>query len=182
MLTFLKWVGLTVIGVLAVLATIGFALPPEYRIERTIVIEADTGRIHELVGDLTQWPSWTLWQRLDPTLKIVYGEKTSGVGARQVWNGSSGNGELTFTKCDRDTGVAYDLFFERGGFKSLGGISYSPSGDRTTVTWTMSGDFGLNLPGRFAGMMMRPKVEEMFDLGLRRLKHLAEAAEPPPAD
>jgi hypothetical protein len=177
MLKLLKWLGLTVIGVVAVLATIGFALPPKYRIERTIVIAADTERIHELVGDLKQWPNWTLWHRLDPTLKIVYGEKTSGVGARQVWNGSSGNGELTFTKCDRETGVVYDLFFERGRWKSLGEIAYSPSGDQTTVTWSMSGDFGLNLPGRFAGMMMRPEVEQMFDLGLRRLKQKAE--EPP---
>ena len=139
MLSFLKWAGLTLIGVIAVLATIGFALPPEYRIERAILIAASTEEIHELVGDLTRWPSWTPWQQLDPTLKVVYGEKTRGVGARQVWNGSSGNGELTFTKCDRETGVAYDLFFERGGSKSLGEITYSPSGGQTMVTWSMSG-------------------------------------------
>jgi hypothetical protein len=181
MLTFVKWLGLTVIGVIAVLATIGFALPPKYRIERSIVIEADAEKIHELVGDLTRWPSWTPWQTLDPTLKIVYGEKTSGVGARQVWNGSSGNGALTFTECDRETGVAYDLFLERGQTESRGKITYSPSGNQTTVTWSMSVEFGLNLPGRFVGMMMRPKVEEMFDIGLRRLKQQAEAAEPRPA-
>ena len=174
----LKWCSVAVIGVLAVLATIGFALPPKYHVERSISIAADTEKIHELVGDLRQWPRWTRWQSLDPTLKVVYGERTNGVGARQAWNGSTGNGELIFTKCDCDTGVTYSLFFDRGWQKSLGEILYSPSGDETTVTWSMSGDFGLNLPRRFVGMMMRPKIEEVFDNGLRRLKQEAEAPEP----
>lgn len=175
MLALFKWAVLSTIVFVVILVGVGLFLPSDYQVSRSILIEADRENIHGLVGELTRWPEWAAWQEMDPSLKTVYGEKTTGIGAYQAWNGKSGNGELTFTKCDPESGVAYDLFFAGGRDKSPGAISYDATDNGTNVTWEMSGDFGMNLIGRYYGLMMDRMVGTMFDDGLKRLKKRAEA-------
>jgi hypothetical protein len=169
-----KWLAIVALGLIGVLLTAGLFLPAEFRVERSIVVEASTERIHSLVGDLEQWPAWSPWPEMDPSIKVVYGEKTTGTGAHQTWSGKSGNGALTFTECDPRRGVAYDLYFDDGQDKSLGSIRYEELPEGTRVTWTMSGDFGANIPGRYVGLLMDSVVGKSFESGLAKLKERAE--------
>jgi len=179
MLAWLKRVGFIAACIFALLFAIGLLLPTDYHVSRSIVVEASSGEVHELVGDLGRWPEWGPWQQEDPTLKTLIGGKSQGVGASQSWTGDSGNGELTFTQVDPQVGVEYDLTFIEGDNKlpSSGYVHYRPLADKTEVTWGMKGDLKdgpLGIRGYFASTMDL-FVGGMFERGLERLKARAEA-------
>ena len=94
-------VGLATLLVIAV----GLFLPRTYTIERSIVIAAPQNHIHELCGNLEEWPRWTPWFKADPGLEISLGNRTSGEGAAQSWQGKGSRGRLTFTRSDPAWGI-----------------------------------------------------------------------------
>ena len=173
-----KWLAVIIAAVVVLFILIGFALPKDYTVERTIVIEAEPAAVHTLVGELTAWDHWTPWLEADPTIKTTFGEITSGVGASQAWTGKSGSGELTFTQCSPETGVIYDMSFDQGKYVSIGGLDYKAVDGGTEVTWRMAGDMGGNPVRRYFGTMMDAMVGPMFEKGLAKLKTAAEALPP----
>lgn len=176
----LKWIGIVVVVLVVLFVGVGALLPSEFSVERSVVISAGPEQIHELVGDLRQWPEWAPWSEMDPSIQTTYGETTTGVGASQSWTSNSGDGELTFTMSDVQTGVVYDMSFDEGAFLCKGSLRYETAPDGTKVTWDFKGDSGWNLIGRYMGLMMDTMVGEAFTKGLDSLKAKAEAAPPAP--
>ena len=161
-----------IIGIV-LLFVVSLFLPKTFHVERSILIDAASAEVHAHVGDLAKWESWTPWVEADPTIVIDYGPATSGVGASQSWSGDSGNGELTFTRCDSVAGVAYDMSFDEGRYPSTGELNYAAEGAGTRVTWIMDGE-STGVVGRWFGLFMGPMVGPMFDRGLERLKQVVE--------
>ncbi len=171
----LKIFGAVVLTVLAIFVIGGLILPSDYHVERTVLIEASPELVHAYVGDLQQWEAWTPWMEVDPTIEVSYGETTSGVGAHQDWIGESGSGELTFTEWSPQRGVVYDMSFEEGEYESVGRILYEASEGGTLITWSMDGDSGMNLIGRWFGLFMDGMVGKDFQNGLDKLKLVVES-------
>lgn len=164
-----------IIILIVILVVVGLFLPTKYTVERSIVIDASPGKIHEYVGDLNNWKTWEPWRQEDPTIVVTHGEKTKGVGASQSWVGSSGDGALTFTKDSPTEGIEYDLIFDDGTYASKSAVTYDPLEDgETRVTWTMSGNMGTPVVGGYFVLMMDAMVGEMFDKGLSNLKNTVE--------
>jgi hypothetical protein len=174
-----KKIVIVLVLLVVLLLGVGLVLPTDYALARSLTIEADAAAVHEYVGDLKNWPEWIPWTEDDPTIKTTYGDTTTGVGAHQSWTAEDGDGELTFTKCDSGTGVAYDMAFIVGETRipSTSEMTYEKVGGGTLVTWTMEGDVD--------GMMFRPidgwmnifmsgSIESMFDRGLNKLKETVE--------
>ncbi len=132
-------IGLLVLILIAI--GIGFVLPTDYRIEESVTIKTSTEKVHALVGDLTMWEKWAPWYEADPSIVNTFGDKTTGVGASQSWTSDSGDGELTFTRCDPATGVAYDMAFIMEGTRAPARceMNYEAKGTDTKVIWTMEG-------------------------------------------
>lgn len=168
-------VGACVLLVLGV-AAIGFAMPGEYHFSRSVVINAERERVHELVGDLKQWDHWAPFKEQDPSLKITQGDRTTGVGASQSWTSEhSGGGSLRFTRCDPEAGVTYELRMEDGA-PSTGGYEYRElEDDKTEVTWKWDVEVGYNPVGRIFMAWFKQDIEDMFAKGLANLKGKAEA-------
>jgi hypothetical protein len=170
-------IGLLVIVVIVVAVVgYGFTLAKEYHYERSIVIKADSGDIHEWVGDVKKWDEWGPWREEDPTMKVTYGEKTEGVGASWSWTGEkSGNGKMTFLESDPKKGIKYLLEFE--GFDPVTGeMRYDDAGDdQVKVTWSFeSGEAPFH--HRYMHTLFGEKMmNEMFDKGLNKLKSKVEA-------
>jgi hypothetical protein len=174
----LKKLILTVVILAVVLVVTGFLLRTEFKVARKVIIQADVAKVHELVGELRNWPKWTPWQEDDPTIVTTLGATTTGVGASQTWTGKGGNGELTFTKCDPATGITFDMNFINGDTRvpSKCWVSYAPASSGVEVEWGIEGDFAPMLViggylGTFADSLMGPK----FDKGLNTLKLQCEA-------
>jgi len=157
-------------GVLLLLFVIvGFLLPTSYTIVRSVEIDASPARIHEYTGDLEKWPEWAPWKDEDPSIVVMFGDKTVGVGANQSWIGQSGDGSLRFTSSSPDRGIEYDLFFEGGKYRCESSMSYVEGDNGTTVTWTMDGDTETPVIGGYLALMMDSMVGGMFERGLLKL-------------
>lgn len=173
---FLKAIAISLLVLVAAFAAIGLVLPKNYDIERAIAIEAPPQSIHVYVGDLSKWGEWTPWKDSDPTLSIIVGEQTTGVGASQSWSGEGGDGELTFTASSPSEGVEYDLLFDNGAFQSVAAVQYHALDEQSTeVRWSMAGEIATPIIGGYFALMMDAMVGEMFDQGLDELKRRVEA-------
>ena len=164
-----------IILLLIVLGVIGYFLPTNFDVSKTITISSTAAHIHEYVGDLNKWQTWTAWKGEDPEIEITIGERTTGIGASQNWKDKHGGGSLTFTSWSPEKGVEYDLFFQGGKYKSKSAIQYdSSSQTRTRVHWTIEGDMNTPIIGGYFALFMQFSIGKMFQDGLNELKSIVE--------
>ena len=164
-----------IILLLLILGIIGYFLPTNFTVSRTETISSTAAHIHEYVGDLNKWQSWTAWKGEDPEIEITIGERTTGIGASQSWKDKHGGGSLTFTSWSPEKGIEYDLFFQGGKYKSKSAIQYdSSSQTRTRVHWTLEGDMSMPIIGGYFALFMKYSIGKMFQDGLNQLKTIVE--------
>ena len=168
-----KKILIVLVVIVAAVAVVGFFLPTEYDVGRSVVIDAPPAKVHDYVGNLKKWEEWGPWQAHDSSIKITYGEKTQGVGAHYSWTSQDGPGELTITKSDPQTGVEYDMLFDNQ-FKAKGAVTYAKEGDGTRVTWSMSGNQDVPVVGGYFAALMDTMVGSYFEEGLANLKKKVE--------
>lgn len=171
MKTFLKIIGIAV----SLFVAIGLFLPTQYQVTRSISINATPNEIHTYVGDLDKWPTWSPWEKSDPSIKITAGKIRRGVGASQSWVGDSGSGNLTFTQSSPQVGIRYDMMFnDTDPSKAEMIYTVATDGKTTTVSWNMDGELMTPVIGGYFAMLMDKMVGPMFDDGLQRLKKAVE--------
>lgn len=177
----LKWIAIIIVTLVALFVIVGYLLPSTISVERSIVVNTETERVHRLVGELRAWDEWTPFKELDPTVEVTFGASTSGVGASQSWTDKSGGGTLTFTEWDPETGIAFDISFA-GSDPMTSYISYEAAEGGTKVTWDMNGELGGGVAGGYLALVISPSVGSMYDMGLQKLKAKAEALDPLPEE
>lgn len=164
-----------IILLLLILGIIGYLLPTNFTVSRTETISSTAAHIHEYVGDLNKWQTWTAWKGEDPEIVITIGERTTGIGASQSWIDKHGGGSLTFTSWSPEKGIEYDLFFQGGKYKSKSAIKYDTSSQtRTRVHWTLEGDMSMPIIGGYFALFMNYSIGKMFQDGLNQLKTIVE--------
>jgi len=171
----LKWLLIVVVLLLAVLLVGGMLLSPKFAVTRSVVVNAPPEKVYPLVASPREWKQWSVWNRRDPAMQIVYSGPDSGAGAAWSWKSKSeGDGRMTFTAAEPNRKVDYDLYFPDFGTTSTGSIALAPEGSGTKVTWTMNGDFGSNPLFRWFALAADSMVGKDFDGGLQNLKAIAE--------
>jgi len=168
---FLSFIFLLII----ILGVIGYFLPTQYTINKSIVISSSSTHIHQYVGDLQKWDLWTPWKGEDPDIVISISEKTTGIGASQSWQDKHGGGSLTFTSWSPENGIEYDLYFQAGKYKCKSAIKYNTTTEtRTKVMWTMQCDMNMPIIGGYFALFMQYSIGSMFQQGLDQLKLIVE--------
>ncbi|MEY2410555.1 MAG: hypothetical protein QOF48_3225 [Verrucomicrobiota bacterium] len=157
------------------LLVISFFLPSQYRVERVAMIQAKPDAIFPWLAQLRKWPEWTVWNtNYDSTLAYTFSGPAEGTGSEMSWTAKSGNGSLKLTGADVNSGVRYELNFDNGRFLSTGGVSLSPTGEVTRVTFFNEGNFGKNPVRRYFGLLMDKMMGGDFDKNLQGLKQKVE--------
>ena len=168
-----------VVSIIALVVIIGLILPSGYQMKRSIVINAPVEKIFEQVNDLPKNANWNPWSLKDKTMKWTFGEIKAGKGASYSWTSQdSGEGKLTITESTPPSSLKTQIDFGEMG-KSQGHWTFKPGEKGVTVTWGFSGDNGMNPIGRIFGAMMDSMVGPYFELGLAKLKEIAEATPAP---
>lgn len=172
--TALILIAASLVGFLAYVAT----LPSEFRIERSLAIDAPPETIFPLINDLRNFNRWNPFLAADPAAKLVYRGADTGVGAAYDWNstGRAGAGSMIITNSAPSSRVNLDLNFSKP-FVANNVVEFllTPAGRTTTVSWVMSGrrPFFHKLMGTLFNM--DKMVGGEFAKGLASLKALAEA-------
>jgi uncharacterized protein YndB with AHSA1/START domain len=164
--------------VVAILVVVSFFLPAKIHVERSIVINAPQETVYGMVIDLKKWEQWSAWHKMDPNMKITYGEKTEGVGASYSWTSEDsnvGDGTMKIAAAIPSEMIKLEMYFGGSPDPSWGGWTFEKTAEGIKATNTMDMDAGMNPFMRWMGTMMDAMVGPEFDKGLNSMKQLAEA-------
>lgn len=149
--------------------------PADFRVARSAVIAAPPATVFEQVNDLHKWQEWSPWAKLDPAAKISYAGPVAGKDAAFTWDGNQevGVGTMTITESRVNELVQFKLEFKKP-FEdtSVAEFQFKPEGDKTMVTWSMSGK--KNLIGKAFGLIVDcdKMLGDQFQTGLGNLNAL----------
>ena len=171
----LKYAVLSLLALFGVLTVVGLCMPKEWSVERSVVVNADAGRIHAVVGNLESGPKWMPWFAEDPAIQVTFEGTAGQPGSAMIWTSEKlGNGRLTLLKSDVASGLDYDVTMEEMSEPVHGTIRYAAEGGGTRVTWHDFGALGGNPFVRLFGPVMEGMMGHYLDQGLANVKAAAE--------
>ncbi len=172
------WILVGIAAVIALLIVIIAMQPAAFRITRKGLVAAPPGRVFEQVNDFHNWENWSPWAKLDPTSKTTYDGPPAGVGSSMAWDGNNkvGAGKMTITESRPAELVLINLEFLQP-FKATNTaeFTFTPEGNQTEVSWSMSGN--KNFMSKAFGLIMNMDkvIGKEFEKGLAQMKSVAES-------
>ncbi|MGH8079659.1 MAG: SRPBCC family protein [Lysobacter sp.] len=171
---------LLVIAVLIVVFLIVVAMrPSQFRVERSILIDAPPSAAFAQVENFHRWQAWSPFEKVDPDMRRTFEGPDAGVGAIYDYAGDKnvGEGRMTILRSQADQRIDIQLDFRKP-FEAhnLAEFTFKPVGEKTEVTWAMSGRHTFLFKAIGVFMSMDKMVGGMFEQGLRDLKQLSESA------
>jgi hypothetical protein len=171
----LKYVALTLVTLLVLALVVGLCMPKEWSVERSLVVNAESAKIHPIVGNLESWPRWMPWMEDDPQMRITFEGTAGEAGSKMSWiSEEMGNGLMTTVKSDPAAGFEYELMMDEFEEPAHGSIVYAAEGTSTRVTWKDTGTLGSNPLMRLMGPVLEGMLGHYFDKGLANVKAIVE--------
>ena len=162
-------------GLILLLIGVGLALPQHARVVASHQIDARPATVYALVNDFHRVSLWSPWIESDPNARILYSGPTRGVGATISWDGlvlGSGSQMITENRPFEYIGTLINAG-EPGAARSW--FDFTDTGTATVVNWTFEADYGYNLVGRYAALLLEGVIRRDYEQGLGRLGELAES-------
>jgi len=170
-------------GLVGLFWLVGIFLPGDYRVERSIDIDAPQELVFAQVNDFRNTAAWSPWIAKDPTIQTEFSGPPQGVGHSSHWKSEhSGVGSQTITRSEPYEHIEIALTFGDMG-EGTAEWSFTPSPSGVHTTWAMSGE-NQGAIGHYFALMMDGMLGADFEMGLQRLKEHAEKLareEPKPA-
>ncbi|MGE8491278.1 MAG: SRPBCC family protein, partial [Paraburkholderia nemoris] len=168
----LKVILITVVAAVGLLLIYAATRPDNFRIERSVRIEAPPERVYGLIDDLHQFNRWNPFLRKDPAAQGTYSGTPSGKGARYAWQGEKvGVGQMEIVDTAAPANVTMNLdFIKPFEAHNMADFTLKPEAGATQVTWAMYG------PAPFLWKLMQVFVSmdrmvgKDFEDGLSNLK------------
>ena len=168
-----------VVVVLGVFAVVVAMRPSDFRVERSAVVSAPAPVVFAQVNDLHNWDAWSPFAKLDPAAKQTFEGPRAGTGAAFAWAGNKqvGEGRMTITESRPNKLVRFRLdFLKPFAVTNTAEFTFTPQGNQTAVTWSMSGRQNFMAKAFCMFMSMDKMVGGEFEKGLAQMKTVAEAA------
>lgn len=153
--------------------------PDDFRVTRSLAINAAPEAIFKHVNNLKLWDAWSPWAKLDPQATNSFSGPDEGVGAQMKWSGNMkvGVGGMTIVESAAPQTVKFRLDFEKPmRATNQAEFTFQAANGQTTVVWSMSGKN--NFMGKAMNIVMKcdKMVGGQFEQGLAALKKVSEAA------
>jgi uncharacterized protein YndB with AHSA1/START domain len=170
---------LAAVGAIVAVAGIVVARrPSDFRVSRTTTIAAPAPVVFAQVSDFRKWAAWSPYEKRDPAMRKTYEGAPAGTGAVYTWSGNKevGEGRTTITESRPHELIRIRLEFLRP-FKatSTAEFTFTPEGDRTAVTWSLTGRNSFMMKAIGLCMNMDRMIGGDFEQGLAQMKAVAEA-------
>ena len=175
----LKKILIAIAVIVAVFIVFVAMQPSDFRITRTAAMTSPPAAVFAQVNDMHKWDAWSPWAKRDPAMKQTYSGPAAGTGAATAWVGNSevGEGSMTITESRPNELIRIKLEFLTP-FKATNDteFTFKPEGDKTVVTWSMSGTNNFFSRAICVFMSMDKMVGGDFEKGLAQMKSIVEAA------
>jgi hypothetical protein len=167
-----------VVAAVVILCVVVAMQPSHFTIIRSATFSAPPEALYTQVNDFHNWQAWSPWAKIDPNMKTTLSGPPSGKGASYAWIGNDEVGEGNMTIVDSKPSEAIKIaleFIRPFAMKSDTDFTFKPDGNKTTMTWAMSGEN--NFVGKAFGLFMN--VDKMvgadFEKGMAQLKPIVES-------
>jgi hypothetical protein len=168
---------LVVFGVLiAGVLLLALTRPNALHVERMASIKAPPDKIFPFINDFHNWASWSPYEKKDPAMKRTFGGASAGKGAVYEWDGNSdvGQGRMEILDASPSRVTIKLDFMKPFEGHNVAAFTMTPSGEATTVTWSMDGP--TPFLGKVIGLFMNmdTMIGTDFEAGLANLRTIAE--------
>lgn len=178
---FLKWVAISIGTLIAFFLIVAIFLPAEFRVERSIVINAPIENVYTQVADFKNWEHWMPWLEMERTADYTISNPSIGVDARMSWIGDTvGSGSITVVEDHAPNSIKSKLEFGEGDIISDQIWTFESTPEGTKVLWAIEGEAAYPLM-RYMGLMFDSMAGPDFERGLAKLKKFVEGMPGPPA-
>jgi hypothetical protein len=169
-----KRIVLVLLALAVVIVGVGAFLPKDFRVERSIEINASPEVVFEQVNSLRKWDAWSPWIARDPSIESTFGGPEEGEGATVTWTSEhSGQGKQTITLSQRPTRI--ETVLELGAMGEPNAYwTFEPTAEGVRVIWGLHGIASGPLGG-YVAKMMDHWVGADYEAGLAGLKRVTEA-------
>lgn len=169
----LKYFFLGILGIVALFVIVGMIAPNDFKVEKSITIDAPASEIHPYVSNLRLQNEWSIWAEMDPDQKETYEGTDGAPGSKHSWEGEiTGKGYqeiVSVTPARIETNLVFTAPYE-----SQADVYFDlkESGSSTEVTWGFKSEmpFPMNIFLIFGDM----GVGDDFQKGLENLKAKVE--------
>lgn len=179
----LKNIFYTIVTIVFLFFSIGYFLPRQVHVERTVVIDRPAPTVFALVNGFATFNSWSPWAAQDPGASYTFSGPDSGVGARMEWAGDprlTGKGSQEIIDSVPPQRVRARLSFDQEG-EAFSQFTLEPEAGSTRVTWGFDTDLTAGqtlfagIVARYFGLFFDRWIGADFDQGLANLKSFAES-------
>src|SRR4051794_35771156 len=175
----LKKALIAIAAIVVVFVGVVASRPPEFRVTRSITIDAPPSAVFPRVNNFHNWEDWSPWAKLDPAARSTFEGPAAGTGA--VFHGAGnekvGEGGMTTTESRPDELIRIRLeFLKPFAATNTATFTFKPEGDGTAVTWTMEGKNGFLCKAFGLFVDMDKMIGGDFEKGLAVMKSLVETA------
>ena len=179
-MSLLKKIAGIVLGLVAIVFSVGFLLPSTVHVEREVLVNAQPEEVFALVSNFNAWDVWSPWAKLDPDAKMeIIG---SGVGQTMFWSSENpdvGEGSQVIVNLESPRYLETHLNFGDRGVANAS-FTLTPENEATQVVWSFDTDMREGVPlflqpvTTYLGFLMDSMVGEDYEIGLQNLKNAAE--------
>ena len=164
------------IGALLVLALlIGLMLPRHSRFVLSAEIDAPPTTVFALVNDMRRTRLWSHTAEIDPNAEYAFSGPARGAGSTVAWDGPvAGSGTQTIVESRAAEFVETRINAGEPG-EARTWFELEPANGGTLLRWGFSHDYGFNLIGRYAGLVVTGIIRRDYERGLAGLEDLAES-------
>src|SRR3954449_1783624 len=164
--------------VIALLAIFMASRPAAFTVSRSRTMSASPSAVFAQLNNFHNWEAWSPWAKMDPNATSTFEGPTSGEGAKFAWDGNKnvGAGNMTITESVPNDHVRIRLEFIRP-FAGVNDTLFTikPVGDKTNLTWTMSGRNNFITKAISLFMDCDKMVGPQFEKGLASMEAAAAA-------
>lgn len=153
----------------------GFLLPSQSRFVITKDIDAPRATVFALVNDMRRADLWWPVTDTDANARLVFSGPPRGVGSTITWDGpTAGSGTQTITESRPYEFVETSINPGEPG-ESRTWFELEEGAVATRVHWGFEHDYGLNVVGRYFGLMVTGVIRKDYETALDGLAELAES-------
>ena len=148
---------------------IGFLLPRDFIIHRSILINVPRAQVHAAVSNLEEWSHFMPWSKANNDIQFDFGDVRRGKGATKRWTSDAGKGSFTITDASIKQGVSCEIVFGEKEKPAVANFFYDDTPQGTMLQWSMRGRVEAPLGG-YMTLLIDSMLGPVFEQGLVQLK------------
>ena len=164
------------VGVLVALLLLGgFALPSKSRFVVSANIDAPRATVFALVNDMRRARLWSPITESDPNARVIFSGPDRGIGSTLSWDGSIAGSGTQRISDSRPFEFVETIINANEPSQSRTWFELNEQSGVTQVKWGFEHDYGLNVIGRYLGLIVTGFIRQDYERGIASLQALAES-------